>query len=134
VATGYQKEFHVPWWVIAVSATAIGAGTACGGWRLIKTLGFKLYKIWPIHAFSSQASSAIVILTAAMLGGPVSTTQVVSGVIVGAGASENIRKIRWKIAANIVSAWVLTIPAAAIVSCGLYFVIKFALKQLGGHP
>jgi len=132
VATGYQKEFHVPWWVMAISATAIGMGTAFGGWRLIKTLGFGLYKIWPIHAFSSQASSALVILTAAMLGGPVSTTQVVSGVIIGAGASENMRKIRWKLAGNIVTAWALTIPSAGIVSCGLYFVVKFLMSFLGG--
>ncbi|HSA24254.1 MAG TPA: inorganic phosphate transporter, partial [Myxococcota bacterium] len=105
VATGFQSEFHVPWWVMCISAAAIGAGTATGGWRLIKTLGFRLYKIWPIHAFSSQVSSGMVILTAALLGGPVSTTQVVSGVILGAGASENARKIRWKIAGNIVIAW-----------------------------
>jgi PiT family inorganic phosphate transporter len=125
VATGFQKEFVVPWWVMVISAAAIGAGTATGGYRLIKTLGFKLYKIWPIHAFSSQFSSASVILSAALLGGPVSTTQVVSGVILGAGASENIRKVRWSIAGNIVTAWFLTIPAAGTVAALIYLVIDF---------
>ena len=132
VATGFQKEFSVPWWVIAISASAIGLGTATGGWRLIKTLGFRLYKIWPIHAFSTQLSSGMVILTAALLGGPVSTTQVVSGVILGAGASENVRKIRWKLARNIVIAWFLTIPAAGLVAAGAYFIIKFFLPLPGG--
>jgi inorganic phosphate transporter, PiT family len=134
VATGFQKEFHVPWWVIAISAAAIGAGTATGGWRLIKTLGFGLYKIWPIHAFSTQISSASVILGAALLGGPVSTTQVVSGVIIGAGASENLRKVRWKLAANIVIAWLLTIPCAGLVAAGLYYVVKILMPLPGGLP
>jgi PiT family inorganic phosphate transporter len=119
---------------MCISAAAIGAGTATGGWRLIKTLGFRLYKIWPIHAFSSQVSSGMVILTAALLGGPVSTTQVVSGVILGAGASESARKIRWKIAGNIVIAWFLTIPCAGLVAAGMYFVVKLLLPFSGGTP
>ncbi|MGC4116175.1 MAG: inorganic phosphate transporter [Myxococcales bacterium] len=127
VATGFQKEFSIPMWVVVVSSAAIGAGTAAGGWRLIKTLGFKLYKIWPIHAFTSQFSSASVILAAAILGGPVSTTQVVSGVILGAGASESARKVRWSLALNIATTWVLTIPAAGLVAAGVYFVLKHLL-------
>ncbi|HEY3445441.1 MAG TPA: inorganic phosphate transporter [Myxococcales bacterium] len=127
VATGFQKEFNVPWWVMVISASAIGAGTASGGWRLIKTLGFKLYKIWPIHAFTAQFASASVILGAALLGGPVSTTQVVSGVILGAGASETARKVRWSLALNIATAWVLTIPAAGLVAAGSYHLIKFLM-------
>jgi PiT family inorganic phosphate transporter len=134
VATGYQKEFMVPWWVMMISASAIGAGTATGGWRLIKTLGFKLYKIWPIHAFTTQFASASVILGAALLGGPVSTTQVVSGVILGAGASETARKVRWQLALNIATAWILTIPAAGLVAAGAYHVIKFLLPIPGVSP
>jgi len=124
VATGFQQQFEVPWWVILISATAIGAGTATGGWRLIKTLGFGFYKIWPIHAFTSQCASAAVILGAAIVGGPVSTTQVVSGVIVGAGAAERISKVRWHVAGNIVLAWILTIPASGAVAAGTYFIVK----------
>jgi PiT family inorganic phosphate transporter len=131
VATGFQKEFAVPWWVILISALAIGAGTAAGGWRLIKTLGFGFYKIWPIHAFTSQFASASVILGAALVGGPVSTTQVVSSVIVGAGASENARKVRWAVIGNIAVAWVLTIPAAGVVAAGTYFVVKFIMSLCG---
>jgi len=131
VATGFQSEFAVPWWVILISALAIGAGTAAGGWRLIKTLGFGFYKIWPIHAFTSQLASASVILGAALVGGPVSTTQVVSSVIVGAGASENARKVRWQVAGNIAVAWVLTIPAAGAVAAGSYFVVKFIMLLCG---
>jgi PiT family inorganic phosphate transporter len=134
VATGFQSEFHVPWWVMVISAGAIAAGTATGGWRLIKTLGFGFYKIWPIHAFTAQFSSAAVILTAALVGGPVSTTQVVSSVIIGAGASESVRKVRWQVAVNIVTAWILTIPAAGAVSAGMYLIIKHLIAFLGGHP
>lgn len=132
VATGFQKQFAVSWWVIAIGAASIGAGTAAGGYRLIKTLGFKLYKIWPIHGFTTQFSSAAVILTAALVGGPVSTTQVVSGAILGVGASENVRKVRWQIAANIAMSWILTIPAAGGVAAGIYCLVKYLMKHLGG--
>jgi len=127
VATGFLKTFHVPWWVILISASAIGAGTAAGGWRLIKTLGFGFYKIWPIHGFTSQAASAGVILGAALVGGPVSTTQVVSSAIVGAGASESVRKVRWQVASNIAVAWFLTIPSAGLVAAGTYFLVNYLM-------
>ncbi|HEY3354281.1 MAG TPA: inorganic phosphate transporter [Polyangia bacterium] len=133
VATGFQTQFHVPWWVMGISALAIGAGTATGGWRLIKTLGFGFYKIWPIHGFTAQAASASVILGAALVGGPVSTTQVVSSVIVGAGASESVRKVRWQLARNILTAWFLTIPAAGLVAGAAYFLVKFLMKVSGGQ-
>ena len=125
VATGAIPTFQVPLWVMVVSAVAIGAGTATGGWRLIKTLGYGFYKIWPIHAFTAQAASGAVILGAAVMGGPVSTTQVMSSAIVGVGASENFRKVRWQVAGNIVLAWVLTIPASAGVAAGLYAAYKW---------
>jgi PiT family inorganic phosphate transporter len=88
VTAGFQSSFYVPLWVIALSAGAIALGTALGGWRLIRTLGGRIYKIRAEHAFSSQAASATVILGAALLGGPVSTTQVVGSAIMGAGAAE----------------------------------------------
>jgi PiT family inorganic phosphate transporter len=123
VATGYASSFHVPWWVIALSATAISLGTASGGWRLIKTLGAKFYKIRPVHAFTSQLSSAMVIMGAALLGGPVSTTQVVSSAIMGAGSADRLSKVRWTVGRDIVVAWLLTIPVSALMSAGLYWLV-----------
>ncbi|NLF14660.1 MAG: inorganic phosphate transporter [Anaerolineaceae bacterium] len=127
VSTGYATEFHVPWWVIAMSASAIALGTATGGWRLIKTLGGKFYKIRPIHAFGSQLTSAGIILGAALLGGPVSTTQVVSSAIMGAGSADRVSKVRWTVARDIAVAWILTIPIAALLAAVLYLIIGLFL-------
>jgi PiT family inorganic phosphate transporter len=110
------ETFSVPLWVVAVSAGAIAFGTSLGGWRLIRTLGGRMYRIRPIHGFSSQLAGATVILGAALVGGPVSTTQVMSSTIMGTGAAERISKVRWTILRDLAIAWVLTIPATAIVS------------------
>jgi len=127
VTTGYTSEFHVPWWVIALSAAAIALGTASGGWRLIETLGGGFYKIRPVHAFGSQLTSAAVILGAAVLGGPVSTTQVVSSSIMGAGSADRVSKVRWTVARDIAVAWLLTIPVAALLAAGIYFLVDLIL-------
>jgi PiT family inorganic phosphate transporter len=124
VASGYQQTFHVPLWVIALSAGAIGLGTAFGGWRLIRTLGGRIYKIRPVHAFTSQAASAGVILGAALLGGPVSTTQVVSSSIMGAGAAERISKVRWQVAQNMLVTWLLTIPITGIIAALIFLLVR----------
>jgi len=124
VTTGYVTEFQVPWWVITMSAGAIALGTLSGGWRLIRTLGGKFYKIRPVHAFGSQLTSAGIILGAALLGGPVSTTQVVSSAIMGAGSADRVSKVRWTVARDIAVAWVLTIPIAALLAAGLYLFIE----------
>lgn len=124
VASGYQDTFHVPVWVIAISAGAIALGTAFGGWRLIHTLGGRIYKIRPVHAFASQTASAGVILSAALLGGPVSTTQVVSSSIMGVGAAERFKKVRWQVAQHMLITWVLTIPATIVVAGLIYLLIK----------
>jgi PiT family inorganic phosphate transporter len=123
VITGMIPSFKVPLWVIALSAGAIAAGTAMGGWRLIKTLGGKFYKIRPVHGFAVQLSSAFVILGASIVGGPVSTTQVVSSAIMGVGSAERLSKVRWYVAKDIAIAWLVTIPAAGLVSAGMYWVI-----------
>jgi len=123
VTTGYTAQFHVPWWVITLSASAIALGTVIGDWRLIKTVGGKFYKIRPVHAFGSQLTSAGIILGAALLGGPVSTTQVVSSAIMGAGAADRLSKVRWTVGRDIAVAWVLTIPVSALVAAGLYLLI-----------
>ncbi len=121
VTTGYLTHFYVPTWVIALSAGAIALGTALGGWRLIRTLGGKFYKIRPVHGFSSQVTSAAVILGASLVGGPVSTTQVVSSSIIGVGSAERLSKVRWGVAGNIAMAWIVTIPATALVAAILYW-------------
>jgi len=123
VAGGFQESFYVPTWVIIMSASAIALGTAFGGWRLIKTLGGKIYKIRPVDAFTSQAASASVILGAAILGGPVSTTQVVSSSIMGAGAADRLNKVRWTVGKDMLVTWVLTIPATALVAALIYWIL-----------
>ena len=126
VIGGVLPDFKVPVWVIAASAGAIALGTALGGWRLIRTLGGKFYKIRPVHSFASQLTSGLVILTASLFGGPVSTTQVVSSSIIGVGSAERFGKVRWSVAGDIVTAWIVTIPATALLSAGVYvLLVKF---------
>ncbi|MCE7861505.1 MAG: anion permease [Chloroflexi bacterium CFX2] len=120
---GQIDQFRVPLWVVMLSAAAIGLGTALGGWKLIRTLGGRFYKIRPIHSFSTQMTSGAVILAASYLGLPVSTSQVVSSAIIGVGASESFGKVRWSVAEEIVTAWFITIPASALVSAAVYWVI-----------
>jgi PiT family inorganic phosphate transporter len=124
VTSGYLKVFAVPRWVILLCASMIALGTAVGGWRLIRTLGGKIYKIRPVDGFASQLTSAVVILGNSLLGGPVSTTQVVSSAIMGVGAGERANKVRWGVAQEIAMAWLLTIPATALVAAGMFWVIS----------
>jgi inorganic phosphate transporter, PiT family len=123
VTSRVLPTFYVPIWVIALSAGAIALGTATGGWRLIKTLGAKFFKIRPIDGFTTQIASAGVILGAAFMGGPVSTTQVVSSTIVGVGSADRVSKVRWGTAEHIVITWVTTIPSAAIMAAVISFLI-----------
>jgi PiT family inorganic phosphate transporter len=122
VIGGFINTFVVPQWVILICATMIALGTLLGGW-LIRTLGGKFFKIRPVDGFSSQLASATVILGASLLGGPVSTTQVVSSAIMGVGAAERVNKVRWGVAQEIAMAWLFTIPMTALVAAGLYWVI-----------
>jgi len=126
--SGRIASFYVPTWVIALSASAIALGTAFGGWRLIRTLGGKIYRIRPIHGFTSQIAGASVILSSAIFGGPVSTTQVLSSAIVGAGAAERVNKVRWTILRDMALAWTLTIPATALASVLIFFVLQLVMK------
>ena len=123
VVSGVISDFNVPLWVIAASAGAIAFGTGVGGWRLIRTLGGKFYKIRPVHGFTAQISSASIILGAALLGGPVSTTQVVSSSILGAGSAQRVNMVRWGVAGNILVAWLLTIPITMLLSGGFYWLM-----------
>ena len=123
----FQKDFTVPIWAVAACALSIGLGTASGGWRIIKTMGGGIYRIRPVHGFASQGASAVVILSAALLGGPVSTTQVVSTAIMGVGAAERVSKVRWGVAEDILATWVITIPASAMVAALFYLIIRHFL-------
>ena len=123
VIGGVLPAFEVPFWVIAVSAAAIAIGTSLAGWRLIRTLGGKFYKIRPLHSFSTQLSSASVILAASFFGVPVSTSQVVSSAIIGVGSAERASKVRWSVAEEIMTAWLITIPASGLIAAGMYWLI-----------
>jgi inorganic phosphate transporter, PiT family len=123
VIGGFLNSFVVPQWVILICATMIAMGTMLGGWRLIRTLGGKFYKIRPVDGFSSQLASATVILGASLVGGPVSTTQVVSSSIMGVGAAERVNKVRWGVAKEIAAAWLLTIPSTALLAAVVYWII-----------
>ncbi len=127
VVLGYQQVFIVPWWVILASATAIGVGTAMGGWRIIHTLGGKFYRIRPIHSFTSQLSSMVVILGASLFGGPVSTTHVVSSSIIGVGAAHRKSMVRWGVMSDILIAWFLTVPVTAGLAALLYFLVEYLI-------
>jgi PiT family inorganic phosphate transporter len=130
VATGASQEFDVPLWVVASSAGAMALGTMVGSRRLIKTIGGKFYKIRPVHSFTAQATSGAVILGAALLGGPVSTTQVVSSTIIGVGAAERVNKVRWRVLYDIALAWFLTIPATAIMAVLFYWPVRWLVGLL----
>lgn len=124
---GTTDEFTIPTWVIAVSAGMIALGTAVGGWRLIKTLGSRIYKIRPVHGYVSQITGASIILGAALLGGPVSTTQVMSSSIMGAGSAERLSKVRWQVGSEMLVAWILTIPVSGVLAVLLYFPLEALL-------
>jgi PiT family inorganic phosphate transporter len=128
VTGGYLQVFAVPTWVVILCAAMIALGTAVGGTKLIKTLGGKFYKIRPVDGFTTQMASAVVILVASLVGGPVSTTQVVSSAIMGVGAAERVNKVRWGVAQEIAMAWLLTIPATALLAAGLYWVLAQVIR------
>src|SRR5918911_362070 len=113
-------KFDVPFWVIASSAAAIALGTYTGGWRIIRTVGSRIIKMDPAQGFSAQGAGAAVVLTASHLGFPLSTTHVISGAVMGAGAAKRLSAVRWGLAGNIALAWVLTLPAAALIGGVVY--------------
>ena len=124
LASGAIPTFSVPIWVVAACTTAIALGTAVGGWRIIRTMGAKFYTIRPIHSFTSQLSSATIILGSALIGGPVSTSHIVSSTILSVGAGERLNKVRWGVMKQIIAAWLLTIPASAVVAGICYLFLR----------
>lgn len=123
VIGGHLKSFEMPLWVIIASAASMALGTSLGGWKLIRTLGSKFYKIRPLHSFATQLTAGIVILGASFFGAPVSTSHVVSSAIIGVGASERLSKVRWSVAGDILTAWLITIPVSAAFAAGFYWLL-----------
>jgi PiT family inorganic phosphate transporter len=120
VITRMLPVFEIPVWVIALSAGSIAFGILLGGQRMLRTLGGKFYKIRPIHGFASQYSATLVILGAALLGGPVSSSQVITTSILGVGSADRINQVRWIVAVNILESWIVTIPICALLGAGSY--------------
>jgi|SRR5579863_1457351 len=127
-AGGIQKDFHVPSWVIGASAGAIGLGTMSGGWRIVRTMGTRLTRLQPRSGFCAETGAAISILFATYLGLPVSSTHAIAGAIAGVGSIQRTRAVRWQVAGGIVTAWILTIPAAAVVSAIAYYAIRLCVS------
>ncbi|MBL0336919.1 MAG: inorganic phosphate transporter [Chitinophagaceae bacterium] len=124
ITTGYEQHFFVPLWVIVICAVAKSLGSFIGGWSVIRTVGTKFYKIKPIHSFTSQLSASLVIITSSIFGGPVSSTQVLSMSVIGAGAGERLSKVRWLTLKEIFISWILTIPFTAALAVVIYGLIK----------
>jgi inorganic phosphate transporter, PiT family len=131
VLGGELDRFAVPLWVMVVSAAIMTLGTTLGGWRIVRTVGFGLYKLRPLHGLDAQLASGAVILAASLGGGPVSTTHVVSASIMGVGASEHPRAVRWQRVREIALAWMLTIPGAGALSLAVWWLGQHALAALG---
>ena len=125
-------HFHVPAWVVISAASAIGLGTYAGGWRIIRTVGSRIIKMDVAQGFAAQGAGAAVILLSSRFGYPLSTTHVISGGVVGAGAAKRLSAVRWGIAGNIALAWALTLPGAALVAaCAYWLADLFGAGVLG---
>jgi PiT family inorganic phosphate transporter len=116
VSGGYLKSFAVPTWVILAAASAMALGTALGGWKIIKTLGVGMYHMKPVNGFAAETAASIVLLSAAHVGAPVSTTHTITSSIMGVGAARRLSAVRWGIAGKIVLAWVFTLPSTALLA------------------
>ena len=122
---GNISHIYVPTWVKIAAGLTIAAGTYAGGWRIIRTLGQRIYKLQPEHGFAAQLSAGMTLWTGTQYGFPISTTHVVTGAVLGAGATRRFSAVRWGLAGNIVVAWVLTLPAAGLVAAAFYFPVSW---------
>jgi len=127
VVSHHLDDFQVPLWVIVSCALALTLGVRMGGWRIIRTMGESIYRLRPVHGFAAQTASTIIILSAALLGSPVSTSQVVSTAIIGVGSAHRLNAVRWLVADRIVTAWIITIPATAL----LAMLLQAIFSQIG---
>jgi inorganic phosphate transporter, PiT family len=122
--SGHISHFYIPTWVIVAAGLTIAAGTYVGGWRIMRTLGQRVFSMDPASGFAAQITAGATIYMATKLGYPLSTTHVISGGVLGAGATKRLSAVRWGVAGNIVTAWILTIPAAALVAAALYWPVQ----------
>jgi inorganic phosphate transporter, PiT family len=122
---GNISSFYIPTWVKIAAGLTIAAGTYAGGWRIIRTLGQRIYKLQPEHGFAAQLSAGTTLWIGTHYGFPISTTHVVTGAVLGAGATRRFSAIRWGLAGNIVVAWVLTLPAAGLVAAAFYYPVRW---------
>ncbi|WP_027417301.1 inorganic phosphate transporter [Aneurinibacillus terranovensis] len=126
VAGGYQSNIgHIPFWVQASCALAMGLGTSIGGWKIIKTVGGRIMKIEPVNGAAADLSSSLIILTFTKLGLPVSTTHVISSAIMGVGSAKRVKGVKWGVAQRIVITWIITLPISALIASIVYFLIHF---------
>ena len=127
IAAGVTTPDHLPVWVIISCYVAIALGTMFGGWRIVKTMGQKITKLRPVGGFAAETGGAVTLFLATTLGVPVSTTHTITGAIVGVGAAQRTRAVRWGLAGNIVVAWIVTMPAAALMAAAAYYVGRLLL-------
>ena len=123
LAGGLIQEFYIPFWVVLIAHAAIALGTLSGGWRIIHTMGSKITRLQPVGGFAAETAGAVSLFTATALGVPVSTTHTITGAIIGVGAVRRLSAVRWGVARQIVWAWVLTIPASAIIAAATYYLL-----------
>ena len=122
---GQIDEVHVPLWVKLLCALAMAAGTAMGGWKIVKTMGSRIFKLEPAHGFAVDSSAALVITGASLLGAPISTTHTISACIFGVGATKRLSAVRWGVAGNLVIAWIITIPASGFIAAISFILLEF---------
>jgi inorganic phosphate transporter, PiT family len=123
VTAGYLKHFEIPMWVVLAAHSAIALGTLSGGWRIIHTMGSKITRLQPVGGFAAETAGAITLFVASSLGVPVSTTHTITGAIVGVGATRRLSAVRWGVAGRIVWAWILTIPASALIGALIFWLV-----------
>jgi PiT family inorganic phosphate transporter len=120
-----QPDVSIPFWVKLSCALAMGLGTAMGGWKIVKTMGHKIFKLEPVHGFAAETAAAAVIMGASSMGAPISTTHTISTAVIGVGASKRFSAVRWGVAGNLLVAWVLTIPASGAVAALCFYALDF---------
>jgi len=124
-STGYlHGDFHVPHWVALSCYVAMGIGTLCGGWKIIETMGTRITKLSQHQGFSASSAGTVMLISASYLGIPVSTTHTITGCIIGAGAARRASAVRWQVAGNVATAWLITIPASAAVAAAFYLLVS----------
>ena len=131
LVTAADGSLFIPFWIVLMAHAAMGLGTLSGGWRIIHTMGSKITKLKPMGGFAAELGGAVTLFTSASLGIPVSTTHTIAGAIMGVGSMRRLSAVRWNVAGRIVWAWLLTIPASAIVAAILYYVLSFIQKLIG---